>query len=659
MEKIISFDTLLSSGSQNSPISSSLLTSLHSVFALPQGAEFLCMHRPPGAYEARAIVRLADGTLAFNYSRAVGQGPSHSTTVTWVAVSPDPVDDLVKVCGVGEHLVIHTSSRLLYAVWNGTRYDWLGAPPSALQAEFSSVPRELPPYSFSASGYPAVTVSVSVGNDSTADVLNWLAGTSTSCSATTRANITGAVKAAVGEFVRAVRSAGLFLSPVKAAACRELPDGGLWQLSSAVYVSPDSVSASYEPMAPLTARIAAADCSGGTLTMSLQLSRSPFEVAVKSPEISEAFEALVGTVRLLVSSNLSDINTESVSLPVSLSGGARGFQFGRPPVNPDDFAPFPEVKGAEVPDGVPDDIFSIGGRLISLYRRSLSRPMNLVCVSEADSPLVSGVSEIAGGEVMHIAGSLLSATSAAGALPSLLAFCSDGIRSLMPYGNGFRDVRLLSRDVALSPFGFAPLSDATCFVAASGVLKVKGTAVSNLSWPEFMGRPDAACRLISLYGGNLLALYRPGVEGVAVCALRSGEWYAVEGMVDAHHYAWPEPWLSMGGNLYNLYVMSNLNDSSDADSDSAAGNPLPLKSGPLDLGLPFTAKRLEYIEGQWPDGSLWPVKVYGALRPGKWYFLGCGRKGRMRMRGSGWRFFRIETFAASPAALPLFRLLYT
>lgn len=76
---------------------------------------------------------------------------------------------------------------------------------------------------------------------------------------------------------------------------------------------------------------------------------------------------------------------------------------------------------------------------------------------------------------------------------------------------------------------------------------------------------------------------------------------------------------------------------------------------PLKLGDPFAVKRVTELRALWPDGSLRPVSLYGAMQLGKWHFLGLARQGAMRLRGSGWRFFRVATFAA-PGNLPLIRL---
>lgn len=77
-----------------------------------------------------------------------------------------------------------------------------------------------------------------------------------------------------------------------------------------------------------------------------------------------------------------------------------------------------------------------------------------------------------------------------------------------------------------------------------------------------------------------------------------------------------------------------------------ARNPIvPITTRPIKLGNPFTLKQLSGVEAIWPDRSRLGVKCYGAIRPGQWRFLGFAPYGRMVMRGSGWRFFRIETFA--------------
>lgn len=81
------------------------------------------------------------------------------------------------------------------------------------------------------------------------------------------------------------------------------------------------------------------------------------------------------------------------------------------------------------------------------------------------------------------------------------------------------------------------------------------------------------------------------------------------------------------------------------EMEESADSLQPITTRPLKLGNPFETKKLQEIEAIWADGSRLPVKVYGAARLGKWYFLGLAPHGRMLMLGSGWRFFRVQTFA--------------
>lgn len=129
--------------------------------------------------------------------------------------------------------------------------------------------------------------------------------------------------------------------------------------------------------------------------------------------------------------------------------------------------------------------------------------------------------------------------------------------------------------------------------------------------------------------------------------------YDREDGIDARHYAWPAVWIEKEGRIGEAAVAEK------EIKRVRSAEPLPITTRPIKLGDPFAVKKIEEIEAAWPDGSLWPLKVYGAMRLGKWYFLGLARKGRMRMRGSGWRYYKIETFAA-PAGdeglLPIVRI---
>lgn len=86
------------------------------------------------------------------------------------------------------------------------------------------------------------------------------------------------------------------------------------------------------------------------------------------------------------------------------------------------------------------------------------------------------------------------------------------------------------------------------------------------------------------------------------------------------------------------------NHSNTGDGEVPDG-PVPVKTRPIKLGDPFACKKISEVEAAWPDGSLLPLKLYGSLRLDKWYFLGLAPKVRMTTRGSGWRYFMVETFA--------------
>ena len=632
--------------------------------SLPAMATFLCMHHPPGVDAPHAVALLPDGTLVFSSTRA--SSPVRAVVavpVAWLPVSSVAVKGVVKAVAVGEWLVILTDSALLYALWSDGTYVWYGESSSLLTAEFTPLSRALPPYSNVDSDFPVLSVSVGIGGDTSSAVLDWLAGNSSVCSLATRRNILNAVGTAVEGFLVAVKKAGLYFSPVKAAACLRLSDGTLWLQSAPVYVSSVSVSESPGVSSPLSLRITAAGCSDGSLFMNLRLSRRPFEVSSSVEEGSSVAGFPGAEVEAVRMGDISDVDPSYVSDPLRLEDASRGFRVGAIAIKEDDYGSIPGVCNAFAAGGLPDDIFSIGGRLFGVRRSETTLGANIVTASSALFPqIAAGVSRISGGSIIHLTRSLRSSSSGASLEFPLLAFASDGIRLLSPSGSEYRESQLISRDVAVGKNSFAPLAEGTCFVTASGVKMVKGTSVSLLHDPS-PGDFDSRDRLIFLYRSSLLLLYRPGVSGIKVYDFISGKWGSSGFSIVSHHYAWPEVWVVSGSRLG---ILENGDDDdvaalsggiSVADSDSL---PVAVKTRPIKLGSPFTLKQLEWIEGVWPDGSRWPVKVYGALKLGRWHFLGCATKGCMRMRGSGWRFFIIETFVPhvdGKYQFPVFRLL--
>lgn len=582
---------------------------------LPLAADFLAVFTP--AHDnPMALLRLKDGRLA--------RTPLSGDAVYGeVVTGAPPVID--KVVSVGDFIVVLSDGSLSFARWDGTEFSWVGEAPSAGSASVAPVYKALPPYSFAAGELPRMSVRVEIKDNTDREVLDWLHGTANAVSASTRSAVTTAVGDAFRAFLGAVEGSGLLIGRTRTAVAWRLPSGQVAAVSAPVML-PEA------PVAPFLT-IVSASCTDSVLYLSLEFNRAPFavELSVNSPSADAVPEAVV--------SHRLDFEPGSVSAPLWLNATTRAFAVAAKSVDDTDFDPLPEVAAPEG-FGEVTDIFSIAGRLFAVshsedgWRVSVSAPLvPFVPVTYFDVPFLP----------VYITHGLTSLTThPSESLPPLLLFASDGIHQFKPYAEGYREARLVSRDVALGRDCFAPLPDGTAFLSPSGLRKVSGTAVKSLeSVKDFIDLRssvgegfDASCRLMYLYDEGLTVVFTPGDEG----------------MPSAFHYGWPYVYGLFGDKLGRVVL-----EVTPPPRPLASTAAVRFVTRPIKLGDPFAIKKLKAVELIWPDGVSLPVRVYGAMRLDKWYPLGTSLSGRMGMRGSGWRFYRLESYA-TPRSLPTLHL---
>lgn len=619
-----------STGEGGGAVSSRYSLALDTLKTVPSGVEFLAVHTPEEGVR-NIIIGLSGGTIA------------------WLDNEPRRLLAAVrvKVVGVGSWLVVLTSSEIYYLKWNGNGYDLYGAAPGAPAVVSIARVKALPPYSYANGDLPQINVKVSISGSTSKEVLDWLAGTSTSCPQSLRLNITEAIKEKLREFLADISNAGLYFAPVWCAAAWQLHNGAAWQISA-----PRQVSSPVGGDEALSLKIVTAGCDDGYLYITLSLSRSPYIVNTPASSIPSGWECVIDGLKLLVSDKTTDINASYVSSPLWLDTSSRGFRVGSWDLSDDEPVFDEEVYSSMQAQGMPYNLFSIGGKMLATIAPDL-----LLC-SLDDLPMVcAGTGRVAGDGVIHLTQSLRALSSGQFGEFPLYAFCRDGIRALTPSEGSFKDVQLISRDVACGSDCFAPLPDSTCFVTTAGVFQISGTTVRCLSNSldyEF-GEAD---RLLYLYRENALILFRPGSQELLLYLFSKSKWYVMEGKIDARHYSWPESYVMTDRKIGKSFISATDDISPFA---TEAVELIPVKTRPVKITNAFDIKQLTEIAATWPDGSSNSVKAYGALRLGKWYFLGQATRGHMVMRGSGWRFFRFETFVPKTASgylLPQIRLSY-
>lgn len=614
-------DYMFADGKQNDPNPGTAQSPTYTLqqepgaVTLPGGAEFIAAHSPEKNIK-NIIIKTAEGGAAWF------DGTTHPLT------SGIPK----KVVGIGRWLAVLTSTTITYHRWNGTGYDTLGTSPAAPAASYSAAPKALPPYCTADGEHPLLGVSVAIGSAQPSDVLGWLAGSGNTLPANTRTNILDAVKTKFKEFQETVKEAGLSVTPVKVSTAWQLSDGTLWQQSNPRRFDPPA-----EDSDRLILTINNAECLDGTLRLELRFSRTPFKVESGECAIPAKWVGIIAGTKTIVTDSAGEINENYISAPVWTSGTKRGFLIGRNAMS-DEEEPESSALAAMESGTLPADIFAAEGKLIGVT------PEGEIKSSLTGLPPVCGGSgRPAGSEIIHLTQSLRSLSSGQFGQFPLYAFCRDGIRALTPYGGSYREVQLISRDVALGKESFAPLPDCTCFITSAGVMKIEGTSVTCLTKNVDRDYTETD-RLLYLYKENALILYRSGEAGGMIYHFDKAKWSELYGKIEARHYAWPYALVQTG-----LKVGTVLTGETPMTAAAPEIPPLtkliPIKTRPIKFGDPFALKKMTDVEAEWADGSRGTLKVYGALKLDKWYFLGMAPKGRMKMRGSGWRYFRIETFA--------------
>lgn len=606
---------------------------LGGTLTLPPGARLLCVHSPYGSEsEEFVIVRLADGRLG-----AIDSFGSLAE-ITDAFFPPD-----VSVAKVGAFLVFLTGGKLFYSRYGEGAYRWGGEGPDGVSVDFRLRRKALPPYSYTDSEYPEFGVRVELKSVDDKAVTDWLAGRGPGVSSAVADAVVEAVRQRFGEFLKAVGSSGLYFAAVKCASVLRLADGKLWKRSPVAVVSPEE--------GQIKLAVTAAECTGGVLYMTLRVSRAPFTVSgdLLSLSVDRCFGPLIEDVATLYARQGADYAPDTISSPAWLDVTTRGFYVGSREPQASEAEEFPEVCADITDMGAPDRIFGIGNRLLAVYNQSDTRGANFIATSEVGMPAVaSGVGKISGSPIMALCQSLRSLTSSQYGEFPLYAFCGDGIRALTPDGGSFRDVQLITRHVPLHESALTPTADATVFLSSAGVFKIEGTGVTSISKSLNDYDFTAADRLLYLYKENSLLLYRPGDTEAHLYDFNAGKWQLAEVSLDRHCYCWPKAYAEQDGMVGRLEFASFR----PMERASERSGPLPVKTRAIKLGNPFALKKVSEVRAVWPDGSLQSLKLYGALKLGKWYHLGTTGHGRMLMRGSGWRFFRVESFAAAASSLP-------
>lgn len=606
---------------------------IDSLYELSSGAVALCVHLIEGATGHRHLAMQTEGgRLRFI---DLDNPSADMRDLTY-----EGIPAVEQAVGVGDFIVFLTASGLLYARWDHSRgrYQWLGAASEAPEADFLVQYSAMPPYSLSGSEYPQFTVGVEMEEDAGAAALSWLSGQNPGgCSEKVKQTVRKEIGTAFQSFLTTVRATGLHYGCMSAAMVRTLADGRPWRSGQPTTIRPEG-----EPSMSVVSAAYAAGC----LRVTLQLQRRPYSVVPDGDggTLESGWDEMIAGCQVMEGEEEYDFIPTAISDATWLPGRGRGFMVSRKEISGATMAAG-GAGGDMQPYGSPDFIHSSGQRLLAVYARGDGRDCNVLLCSDPHYPFVcGGVSHIHGGRMMAVEQSLRShSSSAAGEFP-LYAFCSDGIRALLPAGKGYGEVQLISRDVLMDRLALTPTPRGVCFLTEQGVMKIEGTSVASISkgWPSPPGFGRNS-RIAFLYESDRLTVYDIGAPQAAVYDFRTAKWNEAmwtDTPPSGHHYGWPRCWFRAGNRFGEVQMIM-------AGASGRVVLPETMRqfaTRPIKFGKPFTGKKLLYVEGCWPDGSWHKISVYGSNRLDKWHFLGSNESGKMRLRGSAWRFYKVESY---------------
>ena len=637
------------------------------LFSLPQGSHLLLTHKVDEP-SWNVIFRDSAGNLRWQAGES-----STSGVIADAAV----VGNVRQAVDVGKYLVFISDKGLLFALWSNSTvsYLWLGAIPSPPALTLNKLDRCLPPYSYVDGDLPQVVAEFKADQAEADTIIKWLAATDTmSITSALKARVRNAIGESIAAFLKDVEASGLWFESLYVAGCW-MTDNEAWRPSVPMF---------FGESGNLKLRISDVSFSSDIFRIRLTLSRSPFVVSVRlaANGLTAAWKSVVDGMKIYCGRERSSLISNAVSDAVFLDASNRGFEIPCAALPQHDPKEEPLTSVATVPldssgyelfrpshegyaaldyfdyfSSSPNFIRNINSRLIAVWSLGSKNNKNRISVSASYLPfMVTGENELGGDRLINVMHSLRSLSSGQlGEFP-LHAFASDGIRALTPKNNSFVDVQLISRDVALSEDGFAPLPNGTAFITRRGVMEIDGTSVSCLSdnlEAQLKEKRDfrETDRLAYDYATNALILYNLA-ESKALFYLRSSKtWHRLEWIPDNHCYLWPVLLVVDGYEIKNIR-METVEETVEPQIRRLASFPpgptVTLKTRPIKLTTPFELKKLKRVEGIWPDGESHPFAVYGCLKPGLWRILGRSEGNPIRLEGSGWRFFMLEISIKRP-----------
>lgn len=234
---------------------------------IPAESKLLLIHRPTLSSSIFIFVQLKDGRLAY-----IRNNPGTIRILSEMAF-----DTIINTSSLNDFVIFHTLSSTVYALYNrksDSGYTFLNKAPAPPKVLFRHIPCAIPPYSPSEESYPSFSIETSVPEDQAESAIDWLAGRqNTTLDTPVKNNLKQNIASAFSTLLTAIEKAGLYLSPVMAAASLESREGSLFRPTPPVILSSDE---------KMRLNISSVSYSAGVMYIRLTLTRRPFKIAVSA-----------------------------------------------------------------------------------------------------------------------------------------------------------------------------------------------------------------------------------------------------------------------------------------------------------------------------------------------------------------------------------------
>lgn len=607
--------------------------------AASAGDRLVAVHRPyPERDEFYYIFRSKDGALSALSATEPQSG--------FQQLLSEGVAEGASVAPCGEFLAVAAGGRLLFTRCVSGRYCMPEPVPEIPDLNLALTPAVLDGYSLTADTFPQGVIRVDCPADIVEDVKRWLDGTGAVVNPDARSflnfkeDVADALRNLHAEYVAAAGAAGLYLGSV---VCTASLVKGEFTVNSALPML------LRHPDKGLSFRIYSYTITDGEAKITVLINRRPMKLEVPEirlnadPLIWEGVSLNIGISDVIQEEVIPLVFRGAVSLPSVESDPQRRRGWSAEVRFPSEIDKEErQLLTAEGISGFPADVgvvgvYSFGSRLLS-YGADL-----LGCSAVGYAPAMMSVNRVEGGGITGLAASFRALSSGQfGEIP-LYVFTRNGIFAATADGEGgYRSVQQISRDLLREGTLPAIMSNAVAFSSPRGLLLLSGSKVSEpgvaegykCCVPVYHYPTDT---LLLLDDSGRTFIYNPDSKETVETDFR------LTSAAELHPRLWG---VIEEGRIHELISVSLSSTDREPESRLQAMEsvqPGEVVSRPLKFGNPLVRKKLHSLLLAPDSYGRYPyMKVEGSNDCVNWYFLAESKSGYARLRGSGWRTYRVR-----------------